>query len=108
MAKLLVIGCGGVAQVAIQKCCQNDAPLDYPSARSAFFPLPFICISFYRNPLIFFRDTFAVVPKFPCLSFFKIQRKVNPYVLEESEIRFLPVNTNLFNKAIKIYSSQWS
>ena len=24
MAKLLVIGCGGVAQVAIQKCCQND------------------------------------------------------------------------------------
>ena len=34
--------------------------------------------------------------------------KVNSYVLEESEIRFLPVNTNLFNKAIKIYSSQWS
>ena len=25
MAKLLVIGCGGVAQVAIQKCCQNDS-----------------------------------------------------------------------------------
>ena len=24
MSKLLVIGCGGVAQVAIQKCCQND------------------------------------------------------------------------------------
>ncbi len=25
MARLLVIGCGGVAQVAIQKCCQNDS-----------------------------------------------------------------------------------
>ncbi|MDO4218408.1 MAG: saccharopine dehydrogenase family protein [Synergistaceae bacterium] len=24
MSRLLVIGCGGVAQVAIQKCCQND------------------------------------------------------------------------------------
>ncbi|HAZ91759.1 MAG TPA: saccharopine dehydrogenase, partial [Eubacterium sp.] len=24
MARLLVIGCGGVAQVAISKCCQND------------------------------------------------------------------------------------
>ena len=24
MSKLLVIGCGGVAQVAIQKCCQNS------------------------------------------------------------------------------------
>ena len=24
MARLLVIGCGGVAQVAIQKCCQNS------------------------------------------------------------------------------------
>ena len=23
MSKLLVIGCGGVASVAIQKCCQN-------------------------------------------------------------------------------------
>ena len=33
-----------------------------------------------------FRDTFAVVPKFPCLSVFKIQRKVKHYVLEESEI----------------------
>ena len=25
MSRLLVIGCGGVAQVAIQKCCQNDS-----------------------------------------------------------------------------------
>ena len=25
MSRLLVIGCGGVAQVAIQKCCQNSA-----------------------------------------------------------------------------------
>ena len=25
MGKVLVIGCGGVAQVAIQKCAQNDA-----------------------------------------------------------------------------------
>ena len=24
MAKVLVIGCGGVAQVAIRKCCQNS------------------------------------------------------------------------------------
>ena len=24
MSRLLVIGCGGVAQVAIQKCCQNS------------------------------------------------------------------------------------
>ena len=24
MAKVLIIGCGGVAQVAIQKCCQVD------------------------------------------------------------------------------------
>ncbi|MBO5227457.1 MAG: saccharopine dehydrogenase NADP-binding domain-containing protein, partial [Lachnospiraceae bacterium] len=24
MSRLLVIGCGGVASVAIQKCCQND------------------------------------------------------------------------------------
>ena len=24
MSKVLVIGCGGVAQVAIQKCCQNS------------------------------------------------------------------------------------
>ncbi|MDO4219231.1 MAG: saccharopine dehydrogenase family protein [Synergistaceae bacterium] len=24
MSRLLVVGCGGVAQVAIQKCCQND------------------------------------------------------------------------------------
>ena len=24
MSKLLVIGCGGVASVAIQKCCQNS------------------------------------------------------------------------------------
>ncbi len=25
MSKILIIGCGGVASVAIQKCCQNDA-----------------------------------------------------------------------------------
>ena len=25
MSKVLIIGCGGVASVAIQKCCQNDA-----------------------------------------------------------------------------------
>ena len=37
-----------------------------------------------------------------------IQKYIETNVLEESEIRFLPVNTNLFNKAIKIYSSQWS
>jgi len=24
MAKVLIIGCGGVASVAIQKCCQNS------------------------------------------------------------------------------------
>ena len=30
MAKLLVIGCGGVAQVAIQKCCQNDGLVSLP------------------------------------------------------------------------------
>ena len=24
MSKVLVIGCGGVASVAIQKCCQNS------------------------------------------------------------------------------------
>ena len=24
MARLLIIGCGGVAQVAISKCCQNS------------------------------------------------------------------------------------
>lgn len=24
MSRVLVIGCGGVAQVAIQKCCQNS------------------------------------------------------------------------------------
>ena len=28
MGKVLVIGCGGVAQVAIQKCAQNDAVFD--------------------------------------------------------------------------------
>ena len=25
MSRILVIGCGGVASVAIQKCCQNEA-----------------------------------------------------------------------------------
>ena len=24
MSRLLIIGCGGVAQVAIRKCCQNS------------------------------------------------------------------------------------
>ena len=24
MSRLLIIGCGGVAQVAIKKCCQNS------------------------------------------------------------------------------------
>lgn len=28
MGKVLVIGCGGVAGVAIQKCAQNDAVFD--------------------------------------------------------------------------------
>ena len=31
MSKLLVIGCGGVASVAIQKCCQNFET--FPAAR---------------------------------------------------------------------------
>ena len=26
MAKLLIIGCGGVASVAIHKCCQSSDP----------------------------------------------------------------------------------
>ena len=31
MSRLMIIGCGGVASVAIHKCCQNsDVP--YPSA----------------------------------------------------------------------------
>ena len=33
MSKLLVIGCGGVASVAIQKCCQNFE--NFPELRIA-------------------------------------------------------------------------
>ena len=28
MSRLLIIGCGGVAQVAIRKCCQNSEVFD--------------------------------------------------------------------------------
>ena len=36
MSKLMIVGCGGVASVAIQKCCQNSEVFDAgrcPSAR---------------------------------------------------------------------------
>ena len=28
MSKLMIVGCGGVASVAIQKCCQNSEVFD--------------------------------------------------------------------------------